>query len=78
VRREGACSKGEGTRPPLDATLRRSQGQRICYRHLRAQRLAERVVSSPPKVLGLDTQKDDPGPLGCRSMHFDRRELLQK
>ena len=33
---------------------------------------------SSSKVLGLDTQKDDPGPLGCRSMHFDRRELLQK
>ena len=49
--------QGEGTRPPLVATVRHAQGQRICHQCLPARRLAERVVSPPPKVLGLGTSR---------------------
>jgi hypothetical protein len=49
---------GEGTRPPLDATVGRAHGQRICHRRLPARRLAERVVSPYPNVLGRDTPQD--------------------
>jgi hypothetical protein len=49
----GRGLQGEGTRPPLGATVGRALGQRICHRRLPTRRLAERVVS-PPKVLGLD------------------------
>jgi hypothetical protein len=55
---------GEGTHPPLDATVCRAQGQRICHRCLPARRLAERVVCPPPKVLGRDTRLGYPGPSG--------------
>jgi hypothetical protein len=48
----GARSQGEGIRPPLDATVRRAQAQRICHGRLPTRRLAERVVCPPPKGLG--------------------------
>jgi hypothetical protein len=54
---------GEGTRPPLDATVRQAQGQRICYRRLTARRLAECVTSPSPIGLGRDTKKDIPARL---------------
>jgi hypothetical protein len=51
---------GEGTRPPLGATVRHTQAQRICHRRLPTRRLAERVVSPPPIRLGRDTTKNIP------------------
>src|SRR5215213_3130182 len=49
--------RGEGIRPPLDATVRHAQAQRICHRRLPTRLLAERAVCSPPKGLGLGTSR---------------------
>jgi hypothetical protein len=58
---EGGCVlHGEGSRPPLDTTVRRTQAQHIGHRRQPARHLAERVVSPHPEVLGRDTTKDIP------------------
>ena len=57
---EGGRAPWGGDAPTLEPTVRCAQAQRICHRRLPARRLAERVVSPHPKVLGRNTTKDIP------------------
>ncbi len=68
--------QGEGTRPPLGATVRRAQAQRTCHRCLPARRLAERVVSPPPKVLGRSPVEPHPDWLRPSARECPYRRVL--
>jgi hypothetical protein len=59
-----------GDAPDLGPTVRRAQGLRICHGHLPARRLAERVVSPAPKVVGRDTLRPSFAPDNCVHAKF--------